>query len=132
MKADEIKNFDKVFTEYLSYVSSSEESEGFLRENGFDPDQLVNEGLGKVRKIQMQIASEKTEAKYHEMRANLLQKAKNEVDKILGEFGFNLESFIKRENINLAYRNFENMNEGEIREFLERHFLLKYQDELKG
>jgi hypothetical protein len=80
----------------------------------------------------MQIASEKTEAKYLEMRANLLQKVKNEVDKILGEFGFNLESFVKRENINLAYRNFENMNEGEIREFLERHFLLKYEDELKG
>ena len=31
---------DKLFDEYLNFVSSNEESESFLKENGFDPDEL--------------------------------------------------------------------------------------------
>ena len=122
---------DKLFDEYLNFVSSSEESESFLKQSGFDPDELVNEGLRKTKQIQMQLASQKTEREYAELKANLLQRAKQQVEKLLNDVSFNLENFIKQENINLAFKNFEKLNEGEIRDFLERHYLLKFENESK-
>ena len=122
---------DKLFDEYLNFVSSSEESGSFLKENGFDPDELVNEGVKKARQIQMQLASQKTERRYAELKANLLQRAKEQVQKLLSDASFNLENFIKQENINLAFKNFERLSKEEVREFLERHFLLKFENELK-
>jgi len=122
---------DKLFDEYLNFVSSNEESESFLKENGFDPDELVNEGIKRARQIQMQLASQKTEKHYAELKASLLQRAKEHVEKLLSDVSFNLENFIKQENINMAFKNFEEQNEKEIRDILERHFLLKFENELK-
>lgn len=122
---------DKLFDEYLNFVSSNEESESFLKEKGFDPDELVNEGIKRARQIQMQLASQKTEKQYAELKANLLQRAKEQVEKLLSDVSFNLENFIKQENINMAFKNFEKQNEKEIRDILERHYLLKFENELK-
>lgn len=122
---------DKLFDEYLNFVSSSEESETFLKKEGFDPDELINEGIRKARQIQMQLASQKTERQFAELKATLLQRAKEQVERLLSDVSFNLENFIKKENINLAFKNFEKLSEGEVREFLERHYLLKFENELK-
>ncbi|HRK55678.1 MAG TPA: hypothetical protein PK185_17315 [Cyclobacteriaceae bacterium] len=118
----------KLIDEYCLYHSSDQESENTLREAGLDPDQVVNETLLQIKRIRMKLEAESTQKNFLELRKNLLQRAKSEVDKLLSsEFDFG--QFLKTNNINLAYRNFETMNEAEIREFLERYFLLKYQNE---
>ncbi|MBX2969934.1 MAG: hypothetical protein KF803_11235 [Cyclobacteriaceae bacterium] len=118
----------KLIDEYCLYHSSDQESENTLREAGLDPDQVVNETLLQIKRIRMKLEAESTQKNFLELRKNLLQRAKSEVDKLLSsEFDFG--QFLKTNNINLAYRNFETMNETEIREFLERYFLLKYQNE---
>lgn len=116
----------KLFTEYLNEISSDQGSEEFLREEGIDTNQLLNEGLRKIKQIQMNITAEKTEQEYQAMKSSLYQKAKDQVEKLLSDASFSLQSFIKEESINVAYRNFEDMTKEEIREFLERHFLLKF------
>lgn len=118
---------NKLFVEHLNEISSDAESEKFLREKGLDPDKLVADTQRKLRQIQMNIAAENTEKKYQEMRAAVWIKAAAQVDKLLSDASFNLANFIKANSVNVAYRNFDNMSKDEIREFLERHFLLKYE-----
>lgn len=120
---------NKLFAEYLNEISSDQGSEEFLRAEGIDTDQLLSEGLRKIKQIQMNIASEKTEREYQAMKANVFQRAKDQVEKLLSDASFSLENFIKSENIQVAYRNFENMTKEEIKEFLERHYLLKFDKE---
>lgn len=118
----------KLIDEYCLYHSSDQESENTLREAGLDPDHVVNETLLQIKRIKMKLEAEATQKNFLELRKNLLQRAKSEVDKLLST-QFDFGSFLKTNNINLAYRNFETMNEAEIREFLERYFLLKYENE---
>lgn len=120
---------NKLFAEYLNEISSDQGSEEFLRAEEIDTDQLLSEGLRKIKQIQMNIASEKTEREYQAMKANVFQRAKDQVEKLLSDASFSLENFIKSENIQVAYRNFENMTKEEIKEFLERHYLLKFDKE---
>lgn len=122
---------EKLYYEYLDFISSGEQSEAYLKENGFDPDELVNESIRLAKRVQMQVASEKTEMEYQDLKANLLQRVKNEVERLLSDVSFNLENFIKQEKINLAYKNFETMSREEIKEFLERHYLLKFENNSK-
>lgn len=131
MKSEEGKS-EKLLNEYLDFISSKEEARNFLIEEGLDPDELVNEGMRRAKLIQMQIASQKTEKEYAHIKSNLLQKAKDHVAKILNDTAFNLEAFITQENINLAFKNFEKMTPDETKEFLERHFLLKLENEEKN
>ena len=118
----------RLIDEYSMYHSSDQESENTLREAGLDPDQVVNETLQQIKRIKMKLEAESTQKNFLELRKTLLQRAKSEVEKLLST-EFNFGHFLKTNNINLAYRNFETMNEAEIREFLERYFLLKYENE---
>jgi len=129
MASEDNLKANKLFAEYLNEISSDQGSEEFLKEEGIDTNQLLNEGLRKIKQIQMNIASEKTEHEYQTMKSSLYQKAKDQVEKLLADASFSLQSFIKEESINVAYRNFEDMTKEEIREFLERHYLLKFDKE---
>ncbi|MBX2963960.1 MAG: hypothetical protein KF687_15720 [Cyclobacteriaceae bacterium] len=122
----------KIIEEYCLHFSSDEESENTLREAGLDPDQLVKETLSDIRRIKMKLASDATQQQFLEIRKKLLQRAKTEVDRLLSSAKFDLSSFVKNENINLAYRNLETMTQEEIRESLERYFLLKFENEQNG
>lgn len=129
MASEDIIKANKLFREYLNEISSDQGSDEFLKAEGIDTEQLLNEGLRKIKQTQMNIASEKTEREYQAMKASVLQRAKDQVEKLLADASFSLESFIRSENIKVAYRNFENMTKEEIKEFLERHYLLKFDKE---
>lgn len=120
---------DKLYIEYLNSISSDEESDAFLREQGLDPDKLVIDGLKKIRQMKMNIAAEETERKYQSMKSNSMDKAKKYVDGILADASFNLQAFIKANSITVSFRNFEEIDEDEVRQFLERHFMLKFEKE---
>lgn len=120
---------NKLFVEHLDEISSDDGAEQFLRENGVDPDKLIADTQRKLRQIQMNIAAENTERQYQEMRAAVSVKAAAEVATLLSDASFNLANFIKANSVNVAYRNFDNMSKEEVKEFLERHFLLKFEKE---
>ncbi len=129
MTTDNNDKIEKLFDEYAAFVSSAEESEGYLRENGYDPEQLVKEGIRRAKLIQLQLASKKTELEFAQLKASLLQKAKEHVDKLLSDVAFNLEEFLRKEKLNVSFKHFEDITPQETREFLERHFLLKLEKE---
>lgn len=126
------RKLNKLYAEYLETISSDEHSEDFLREEGFDPEELFREGVKHIKKVRMKIASEQTEQVFQGIKISLLDQAKKQVDKLLAEANFSLEKFIKRENIVVAYKNFDKLTDSEVREFLERHYLLKLKDEPKS
>src|SRR5882724_7236066 len=117
---------NKLFSDYLNEISSDDQSETFLKEEGIDTTQLLSRGLRKIRQIKMNLAAEQTEQKYQSMKASASQKAKDYVQNLLADSAFSLEKFLKTEKLTVAYKNFENMTEDEVREFLERHFMLKF------
>jgi hypothetical protein len=131
MSTDNDSKIEKLFNEYADFVSSDEESEAYLKENGYDPDQLVNEGIRKAKLIQLQLASKKTEREFAQLKASFFQKAKDQVDKLMNNASFNLGEFLRQEKLNVAFKNFEELTPSETREFLERHFLLKLEQESK-
>lgn len=109
---------------YLEVISSDEHSHDFLKEKGFDPDALVSEGLKKLKQIQMNMASEKTEAEYQLNKAGVMDRARAEAAKLLSNVSFNLHDFLKSQNLTVSYKNFDEMSQDEIKEVLERHFIL--------
>lgn len=131
MTGDKNNLAEKLFDEYADFVSSAEESEAYLRENGYDPDQLVNEAIRRAKLVQLRLDSRKTELEFAQLKASLLQKAKDQVDKLLSGVSFNLEQFLQEEKLNVAFKNFDELTPAEIRAFLERHFLLKLEQESK-
>jgi hypothetical protein len=131
MSIENDTKLDKLYQEYLDFISSPAESRSFLKSKGLDPDVLAQDAIRKIKLLKMRIASKKTESQYQELKINLLQKVKDQVEKVLNDVSFNLENFLKQENINLAYKNFEKLNKHEVRELLERHYLLKFESELK-
>jgi hypothetical protein len=130
MKPDGNK-IDKIFEAHLDFISSSEESDNFLREEGLDPDKLVDEVIRKVKLSQLKLSAQKTESEYLELKSDLLQRARLEVEKLLADVSFNLEAFLQREKLNVAFKNFEKLTSKEVKEFLEQHFLLKMENESK-
>lgn len=122
---------NKLFKTYLDEVSSDENSDMFLREEGLDPDKLVEDGLRKIKQIKMNIAAEQTQGNFLTLQAALLAKAKAEAERLMTDVTFNFQNFIKQHGINVAYRNFDELTKEEIKEFLERHLMLKF-DKEKG
>lgn len=131
MNKDKSDKLEKFYDEYLNFISSDEQSKAFLIEQGLNPDALADEAIRKAKLVQMQLASRKTEKQYLDLQASLMQKVKDEVEKLLSDVSFDLENFMKQENINLAFRNFEKLSKKEVKELLERHYLLKFENELK-
>lgn len=125
------RKLGKLLFEYLEDISSDENSEAYLKEQGVDPDQLVKESIRKIKQAKMKLASQSTQKEFALIQSNLLADVKVQVDRLLDDVAFNLAAFIKKENIKLSYRNFEEMSKEEIRQFLEQHYLLKAKNKSK-
>lgn len=127
--SEKISKSEKLFEKYLDFVSSPENAEAHLRDQGLDPVEIATEGMRRVKMMQMQLASQRTAEEYKNLQVKLLQQAKQKVQALLSDVDFSLESFLKRERLNVAYKNFESLSQDEVREFLVKHFLLKLQSE---
>lgn len=118
------KQDKSLYDVYLDAISSSDHSHDFLKEHGIDPDALVSEGLRRIKQIQMNIAAERTEAEYQRSKVSVIDKARAEVAKLLSDTSFNLHDFLRSRNLTVSYKNFDEMTPDEVKEVLERHFIL--------
>lgn len=117
----------KLFEEHLNDISSDENSDAYLRAEGLDPNSLVDDGLRKLKQFKMKMASAKTETTYTNLTASLMDKAREEVKRLMEMANFDFAGFVKREGVVGAFRNLDTLSKEEMREFLERHILLKLQ-----
>lgn len=119
----------KLFDEYLDGISASENSEAYLKSEGLDPDKLVADGLRKIKQLKMKMASVKTETSFSVLTSTLMTNAKEEAKRLMDSVNFDFAAFVKKEGITVAYRNLDTLSKDEIKEFLEKHILLKLQQQ---
>lgn len=123
-------------TDFIRFVMSTnehnssdkEKSREYLSSQGLNVDALVSEGLKRIKKMQMQIAADKTQMEM--VSAEIVkQKASEWVDNILNSVDFSLAELIKEEELAMHFRNVEELSKEDIKKILVKHFTLKFLDE---
>lgn len=104
---------------------STDAAKEFLSSEGYSADNIVSDGLRKIKQMQMQIEAKKTE---EEMNAKSTYKAEAEtfVTNLLKSIDFSLPAFVQEEQLSVSFRNIESLKPGDIKDILINHFTLKF------
>ncbi|MEL7585266.1 MAG: hypothetical protein AAGU19_01045 [Prolixibacteraceae bacterium] len=101
-----------------------ETSRELLLSKGVNPDELIAEGLRKIKRMQLLANAEKTK-KEMEGSESVKLAATKWVDQLLSSIDFSLMEVVKKEELTVSFRNVENLSKEDIRNILIRHFTLK-------
>jgi hypothetical protein len=108
--------------------SDKEKAKEFLSLQGLDADSIVSDGMKRLKRLQLQIAGEKT--KEEMLLAEIAkQKASEWVDGLLGKIDFSLPELVKEEELTMSFRNIETLSQDDIKKILVKHFTLKFLEE---
>lgn len=117
-----------VANEISSNIDSAVE---FLNSEGIDTDQLVHEGLKRIKKMKLLSSAKKTGREMSSVE-KIKAKAAAWVDDIMDKREFSLTELIKTQGLSMSFRNLEEFSKDEIRNILIRHYTLKFLDKEKG
>lgn len=126
------KDLVQLLNEYLESISSDETSaRQYLSEQGKNPDEVVQKGLKRIRKMQLQIDAQRTK---EEMISSEKYKDEAEewVNKILADAAFSFHEYVKTEQLAINFRNIESLSKEDIKEILLKHILLKLMKKNSG
>jgi hypothetical protein len=124
-KADFI-NFVMSTVEHES--SDKEKAKEYLSAQGVDIDSMLSDSMKRLRRLQLQIAAEKTKAEMLSAE-EVKQKASDWVDDLLNKIDFSLQDLVKEEELTMSFRNVEQLSKDDIRKILIKHFTLKFLEE---
>lgn len=104
---------------------SKEAAREFLSSENLDVDNIVSEGLKRIKRIQMMVDAEKTET---EMIASEVYKKEAEdwVDKLLKDIDYSIKDIIEQEQLSVSFRNIESLSPEDVKIILVKHFTLKF------
>ncbi|MGP8216782.1 MAG: hypothetical protein ACLQQ4_14550 [Bacteroidia bacterium] len=124
------KNLSNFFSAYLESISSDKDSaREYLTAQGLNPDDIVKEGLKRIKKLQLQLKAKHTQSEFEEGTDLIKQKVREQVKLLTEKIGFSFAQFIKQEQIALHHRNLETLTDADIKDFLEEYFYLKFKSE---
>lgn len=132
MKKEIKKDKAEVLALVLSTVendsSSKQAAKEFLSSENLGVDNIVSNGLKKIKQMQMMIEAVKTEK---EMNAADIYKKQAEdwVDKLLNGVDFSLKDIIEKEQLSVSFRNVETLDAGAIKNIFIKHFMLKFMND---
>jgi hypothetical protein len=97
----------------------------YLSSENLGVDNIVSEGLKRIRQMQMAIDAEKTE---NEMRSSDMYKKQAEVwvEKLLSGINFSLPEIIEKEHLSVSFRSVESLSIEDVKNILIKHFTLKF------
>lgn len=104
---------------------SKEAAREFLSSENLGVDNIVSEGLKRIKRIQMMVDAEKTET---EMIASEVYKKEAEdwVDKLLKDIDYSIKDIIEQEQLSVSFRNIESLSPEDVKIILVKHFTLKF------
>lgn len=104
---------------------SKESAREFLSSEALDPDAIVKDGLKRIKQMQMILNAQKTQ---QEMAAteSAKQEAINWVDNLLGNVNFSLNEIVQSEDLQVCFRNVQELSNEDIKNILIKHFTLKF------
>lgn len=124
-KADFIK-FVMSTVEHES--SDKEKAKEYLSAQGVDIDSMLSDGMKRLKRLQLQIAAEKTKTEMLSAE-EAKQKASEWVDDLLRKIDFSLQDLVKEEELTMSFRNIEQLSKDDIKKILVKHFTLKFLEE---
>lgn len=107
--------------------SDEEKAREYLSSQNLDVDAIVDNGIKRLKRLQLQIQAEQTKL---EMQSAELakQKATEWVDDLINRVDFSFSNVVEEEQLTLSFRNIEKLSEKDIKELLIKHFTLKFLD----
>lgn len=122
-------DFIKFVISTLEHESSDKEkAKEFLSSQGVDIDSMLSDSMKRLKRLQLQIAAEKTKAEMLSAE-QAKQKASEWVDDLLSKIDFSLQNLVKEEELTMSFRNIEQLSKDDIRKILVKHFTLKFLEE---
>jgi hypothetical protein len=117
-----------VMSTYEYESSDKEKAREFLSVEGLNVDEMVTDGMKRLKQLQLQIEAEKTKEKMESAKI-AKQKASEWVDKLINTLDFSLIELVKQEKLTMSFKNIEKLGKKDIREILVKHFTLKFLEE---
>ena len=108
--------------------SDKEKAKEYLSAQGVDVDSMLSDGMKRLKRLQLQIAAEKTKAEMLSAE-EAKQKASEWVDDLLSKIDFSLQDLVKEEELTMSFRNIEQLSKDDIKKILVKHFTLKFLEE---
>ena len=132
MKKEIKKNKKDFLALFLGTVESNchngEAAREFLSSESLGVDNIISDGLRKIRAMQLEIEAEKTTQEQSAMEENQ-RKAEKWVDDLLRSMDFSFSTVAQEENLSVSFRNIESLSTEDIRNILVKHFTLKFLNE---
>lgn len=110
-------------SEFIS--SDKQHAIEYLEGQGLNVKAIINEGMKKIKKLQLQINAEKNRKEMIQ-NESVRQKAEEWVDKLLVDVGFSFLDFVKEKKLVLHNRNLQSLTPNDIRKTLVEYFLLEF------
>jgi hypothetical protein len=121
--------FIRAILSHSDSVSANSEAAGqYLSSEGLNAEAIKNEGLKRIKKLQLKIDADKTRQEMEDSVEHK-QKAIDWVNNLLKDINFSFSDFVKKENLILQNRNLESLTEEDIRNTLIQYYTLKFLDE---
>lgn len=114
------------------YVSGSKERAiDYLKSEGLDTDAIINEGVNRIKRMQMSINASQTRQRMSNTDL-IIPKAVEWVDKLLSDINFSFADFVIQEKLVLHNRNLQTFTTEEIRQTLIKYYTLQIIEKQKG
>lgn len=131
MKKEINTNKKDFLTLFLGTVESNshnkETAKEFLSSEGLGVDNIIADGIQKIRAMQLEIEAEKTMLEQQVMEESK-KSVEKWVDDLLNKVDFSFNKVAQEEQLAVSFRNMENLSPNDIRNILIKHFTLKFLD----
>jgi predicted RNA-binding protein Jag len=104
---------------------SKEAARAFLASEGLNPDQIVADGLKRIKQMQMKLNAQQTQEEMIAAESSK-EKAIQWVENLLESMDFSLTELVQREGLQVSFRNMEELSREDIKNILIKHFTLKF------
>lgn len=108
----------------------SQSAREYLASEGVNVDQMLSDGMQKIKRALMEAEAKKTEADMV-ASASAVERATIWVDDLLSKMDFSFADFVKKEELALSFRNVESLSDADKRAILIKYFTLKFSNEKK-
>lgn len=131
MKKEAKNDKASVIALILSTVENDSYSEQaareFLSSENLGVDNIVSDGLKRIKRMQMEIDAAKT--KNEMLGADVYKKQAEEwVEKLLNSIDYSVSEIFEQEQLSVSFRNVESLSSEDVRNILIKHFMLKFMD----
>lgn len=118
----------KIILESANSISCDRrKAEEYLSEEGLNPDMIREEGIKRIKRMQMQVRATKTRAEMESIKvSDAKQRAEEWVEQILSNAQFSFAEFVKEEQLVLQNRNLIAFTKEDIKSTLTHFFHLKF------